>query len=88
VVPWAHPSPKSISIGSAVFAELTIVTDRPTNRQTDYATPSVTIGRIDVRSDAMRPNSDNQKAFREIIPQRNWKKKKSENYFHAVYEHQ
>jgi len=26
----AHPSPRPISIGSAVFAGLTIVTDRPT----------------------------------------------------------
>jgi len=34
--------PNSISIGAAVFAGLTIVTDR----QTDHATPSVTIGHI------------------------------------------
>jgi len=36
---------KRISIGSAIFAELTNVTnrktDRQTNRQTDHATPSV-----------------------------------------------
>ena len=49
-----------ILIGSAVFAGLTIVTDRQTDRQTDrpVATPSVTIGRIDVRiynATAMRP---------------------------------
>jgi len=32
--PWVHPSPnpKGISIGLAVFAGLTIVTDRPTDR--------------------------------------------------------
>ena len=35
-------NPHGISIGSAVFAGLTVVIDRPT----DYATPSVTIGRI------------------------------------------
>ena len=35
-----------ISIGSAVFAGLTSVTDRPTDRLTDHATGSVTIGCI------------------------------------------
>ena len=44
-------NPNGISIGSAVFAELTSVTDRPT----DHATRSVTIGRIYVCSTAMRP---------------------------------
>ena len=42
-VPWAHPSsyPKWHLISSAIFAELMIVTDRPT----DHTTPSVTTGR-------------------------------------------
>ena len=44
-------NPNGISIGSAVFAGLTTVTDR----QTDHATRSVTTGRIYVRSTAMRP---------------------------------
>jgi len=46
-------------MGSAVFAWLTIVTDRQTDRPTDHATPSITIGRIYVRSrpTAMRPNN-------------------------------
>jgi len=35
-------TPYGISIGSAIFEELTIVT----GRLTDHATPSVTIGRI------------------------------------------
>jgi len=48
-------NPNGISIGSAVFAGLTSVTDR----QTDHATRSVTIGRIHVRSTAMRPNNNN-----------------------------
>jgi len=48
-------NPNGISIGSAVFAGLTSVTDRPT----DHATRSVTIGRIHVRSTAMRPNNNN-----------------------------
>jgi len=53
---WFHGptrviNPNDISIGSAVFAELTTVTDR----QTDHATRSVTIDRIYVRSTAMRP---------------------------------
>jgi len=49
-------NPNGIAIGSAVFAELTTVTDRQTdtdrqadrqtNRQTTHATPSVTAGRI------------------------------------------
>ena len=49
-------NPNSISIGSAVFAGLTIVTDRP-DRQTDHATPCITIGCIYGRSTAMRPNN-------------------------------
>jgi len=43
------------SIRSAVFCRAHD-RDRPTDRQTDHATPSVTIGRIYVRSTAMRPN--------------------------------
>ena len=43
-------------IGAAVFAGLTSVTVRQTDRPTDHATRSVTIGRIYVRSTAMRPN--------------------------------
>ena len=35
-----------ILIGSAVFAGLTIVTNRPTDRETNHSTPSATIGRI------------------------------------------
>jgi len=35
--------PNGISISSAVFAGLTIVTDRLTDRPTDYATPSIAI---------------------------------------------
>ena len=42
--------PNCISIGSAVFAGLTTVTD--------HASQSVTKGRIDVRSTAMRPNNN------------------------------
>jgi len=52
-------NPDSISIDSAFFAGLTIVTDRHTDWQTDHATPSVTIGRISVRSTAMRLNNNN-----------------------------
>jgi len=50
--------PNGISIGSAVFAGHTIVTDRPTDRTINHATRSITIGRIYVRSYAMRPNSN------------------------------
>ena len=44
----AHQSqpPNSILIDSAVFAGLTNVTNRQTNRQTDHATLSVAINRI------------------------------------------
>jgi len=45
------------SIGAAVFAGLTSVTDQQTDRPTDHATRSVTIGRICVRSTAMRPKN-------------------------------
>jgi len=44
-------NPNSSSIGAAVFAGLTSVTDRPT----DHTTRSVRIGRIYVRSTAMQP---------------------------------
>jgi len=47
-------NPNGISIGSAVFAGLTIVTDRQTTRL--RFRPSVEIGRIYVRT-AMRPNN-------------------------------
>jgi len=56
-------SPNGISIGSAVCAGLTSVTDRQTDRQTDrpsvHRTRSITIGRIyvSIRSTAMRPNN-------------------------------
>jgi len=54
-------NPNGISIGLAVFAGLTDVTDRQTetqsDRPTDHATRSVTIGRIYVRSTAMRRNN-------------------------------
>jgi len=46
-------NPNGISIGAAVFAGLTNVTDRPT----DHATRSVTIGCIYVRTTAMWPNN-------------------------------
>jgi len=51
--------PCGISIGSAVFAGLTCVTDRQSDRLTDHATRSLTIGRIYLRSTAMRPNNNN-----------------------------
>ena len=44
-------NPNGSSIGAAVFAGLTSVTDR----LTDHATRSVRIGRIYIRSTAMRP---------------------------------
>jgi len=51
MVSWAHQvySPIGISIGLAVFAGLTNVT----NRHTDHAIPSVATGRIAIA--AMRP---------------------------------
>jgi len=51
-------NPNAISIGSFIFAWLTSVTDWQTDRQTDHATRSVTIGRIYVRSTVVRPNSN------------------------------
>jgi len=52
----AHPRPiaNDISTGSAVYAGLTIVTDGQTDRQTDHATLSVTVGRIYLCSAAMQ----------------------------------
>ena len=52
-------NPNGTSIGAAVFGGLTSVTDRPTDRSTDHATRSVTIGHIYVHSTAMRPNNNN-----------------------------
>jgi len=60
MIPWAYPSPKPkrhIDRFSH-FAELTSVTDRQTDGPTDYATRSVTISRIYVRSTAMQPIED------------------------------
>jgi len=54
-------SPNGISIGSAVFAGLTIMTDRPTERQTDHATPSVTIVQFHICSTVLRSNNNNNK---------------------------
>jgi len=55
-------NPNGISIGGAVFAGLTSVTDR----QTDHATRSTTIGRtyVGLRSIAMRPNKELQELIR------------------------
>jgi len=50
--------PDYISIGSAVFAGLTTVTDRQTDRQTTLATRSATIGHIYVGSTAIWPNNN------------------------------
>jgi len=47
-------NPKGILIGSAIFAGLTSATDRPTN----HATRSVTVGSIYVCSTAMWPNNN------------------------------
>jgi len=47
---------KGILISSAVFARLTSVIDKHTDRQTDHATWSVTIGHIYIHSTAMQPN--------------------------------
>jgi len=52
--------------GSAVFAGVT--SDRPTDRPTDHATQSVTIGRIYVRSTAMRPSLRRCKFRRRLTP--------------------
>jgi len=52
---WLH-NPNSISIGSAIFAGLTSVTDWPTDRP--HSSVGKT-GRIYVRSTAMRPNKNN-----------------------------
>jgi len=49
-------NPNGTSIGSATFAELKIVTDRPI----DHTTPPGTIGHIYVRSTTMQPNNSNQ----------------------------
>jgi len=57
LVPWAHQvrNPNGTSIRSAVFVELTSVTDKPTNRPTDHATRSATRLPPRIRT-AMWPN--------------------------------
>ena len=65
MLPWTHPNrwfleptqahnSNNISIGSAIFAELTTVTDP----LTDHATRSVRICCIYVHGTVMRPNND------------------------------
>jgi len=48
MIPWAHPSPKPKRHLDwfCRFAGLTTVTQRQTDRPTDHATRSVTVGRI------------------------------------------
>jgi len=46
----------SRSVQSFLHGSRSCQTDRPTDRQTDHATPSVKVGRIYVRSTATRPN--------------------------------
>jgi len=53
--PRKSSTQNGISIGSAIFAGLTSVTDKPT----DNSTQSVAIGHIYIRSTAMRPNENN-----------------------------
>jgi len=63
-------NPNGTSIGAAVFAGLTSVTDRQdrqTDSQTDHATRSVTIARIYVRSSAMRRNNIKYVHFYKIL---------------------
>jgi len=43
-------NPNGVSMGSAVFTGLTSLTDRETDRPTDHAIRSVSVGRIYVRS--------------------------------------
>jgi len=50
-------NPNGMSIGSAVLHD-TRSSVRQTDRQTDHATPSVTIGRIYLRSTAMRTKNN------------------------------
>jgi len=70
-------NPNGISIGTAVFAGLTIVTDRPSDRPTDHATWSVTIGRIYVCSTAKRPKNNEWKKMKKGGGV--WKKKDENN---------
>ena len=58
-----HSIPNGTSIDSAVFAGLKIVTDR----HTDHATRSITIGRAYVRSTATRPNN-NTIIAKDVLP--------------------
>jgi len=43
------------------------VTDRQTDRQTDHATRSVAVGRVYVRSTAMRLNNNSYNVFTEFM---------------------
>jgi len=70
--------PNGILSSSAVSVGLTIVTAIQTDRPTDHATPSVTIGRIYVHSTAMRPK--HASAFRSYRSTgRFWKRKRNFN---------
>ena len=61
--PHRSPHPKWHLERFSRFTGLTIVTDRQTDRQTDDDRSSVTIGRIYVRSTAMRHNNSVQSAL-------------------------
>ena len=60
-------NPKGSSIGAAIFAGLTSVTDRPTDSLTYHATRLVRIGRIYVHSTAMRLNNSSLKELSLIL---------------------
>ena len=57
MAPWAHPSPqpKRHLDRFSCFCRADD-RDRPTDRQTDHATPRITTGRIYIRNTAMRSN--------------------------------
>jgi len=85
--------PNGISIGSAVYAELT----NETNRQTDHATPSVETGRIySVATAVMQPIKDLQTPFITAVIQPSIRKQEAERQnrlrqgksFHSKYKKQ
>jgi len=65
MVPWAHQN--GILISSAVFAGLTTVIDRPTDRQTDHATLSVTTVCIYEHTIVMEPNNNCDDLYGAVI---------------------
>jgi len=88
MVPWATRVniPDSTTIGSAVFAGITVVTDR----QTDRPRYSICSNRLHLASAAMWPNNNNKQKYQDTQNTKKHKKitQKTKARFNCLLRHQ